>query len=69
MSECGGERAAAVIQRKRPDPLEGAVDAGEANGGEFLESVLPDADDFPSAGFPSVRSCLLQLARLSNVKM
>ncbi len=37
-----------AIQRKRPDPLEGAAEAGEANGGEFLEGVLPDADDFAS---------------------
>ena len=37
-----------AIQRKRPDPLEGAADAVEANGGGFLEGVLPDADDCPS---------------------
>jgi hypothetical protein len=48
---------------------DGAVDAGEAGGGRFLEGMLPDADDAPSAGFPRERSCLLQLARLSTVKM
>ena len=32
------------------------VDAVEAGGGVFLEGILPDADDFPSADFEAKKA-------------
>jgi len=49
---CRSGRLWSKNAQKRSSPLtevsERAVEAGEANGWEFLEGVLPDADDFPS---------------------